>query len=284
MLVAALIAGAALAHATWNITIKRAGTSGAGFLWATFVVGAVAFAPFGIASLIESSTDLSRWLPFAAVSGALQVGYFFLLQRAYRSADVSIVYPLARGTGPLLSVILAIVLLGERPGPIVLAGAALVVVGVIVIGLSSEQGKALVSRQGVLFGLLIGVVIAIYTLWDAAAVTIGDMPPVGLYWGSVVFQLLLVAAPAIRGWSATRAVAREHWAAVLIVGILAPLAYILILTAIQLAPVSVVAPAREVSVVFVAIASWLILREARPVQRLIGATIVLAGVALLALG
>ena len=284
MLVAALIAGAAAAHATWNITIKRAGTSGAGFLWATFVVGAVVFAPFGVASLIEAGTDLSRWLPLAAVSGALQVGYFFLLQRAYRSADVSIVYPLARGTGPLLSVILAIVLLGERPGPIVLAGAALVVVGVIVIGMSSEQGKALVSRQGVLFGVLIGVVIAIYTLWDAAAVTIGDMPPVGLYWGSVVFQLLLVAATAIRGWSATLAVAREHWVAVLIVGILAPLAYILVLTAIQLAPVSVVAPAREVSVVFVAIASWLILREARPVQRLIGATIVLAGVALLALG
>ncbi len=284
MFVAALIAGAALAHATWNITIKRAGTSGSGFLWATFVVGAVAFAPFGIASLIESATDLSRWLPLAAVSGALQVGYFFLLQRAYRSADVSIVYPLARGTGPLLSVILAIVLLGERPGPIVLAGAALVVAGVVVIGFAGDRGATAPKSHGVLFGLLIGVVIAIYTLWDAAAVTIGEMPPVGLYWGSVVFQLLLVAAPAIRGWSATRTVARDHWAAVLIVGILAPLAYILILTAIQLAPVSVVAPAREVSVVFVAFASWVILREARPVQRLIGATIVLAGVALLALG
>jgi drug/metabolite transporter (DMT)-like permease len=284
VLVAALIAGAAVAHATWNVTVKRAGTTGPGFLWATFVVGAVVFAPFGITSLIQSHTDLLRWLGFASVSGALQVGYFFLLQRVYRSADVSIVYPLARGTGPLLSVILAIVVLGERPGPIVLAGAALVVVGVVVIGFVGERGAARVNRSGVLGGLLIGVVIALYTLWDAAAVTVGDMPPVGLYWGSVVFQLILVAVPAIRGWSATKRVSRDHWAAVLIVGILAPLAYMLVLSAIQLAPVSVVAPAREVSVVLVALAGWLLLHEARPAQRLVGATIVLAGVALLALG
>ncbi|MFM9878232.1 MAG: EamA family transporter, partial [Rhodoglobus sp.] len=91
MVVVALVAGAALAHATWNVAIKRAGTSGAGFLWLTVVVGAIVFAPFGIASL--QGVDLARWLPLAFVSGLLQVGYFLLLQRAYRLGDVSIVYP-----------------------------------------------------------------------------------------------------------------------------------------------------------------------------------------------
>ena len=281
MIVVALVAGAAVAHATWNIAIKRAGTSGAGFLWLTFVVGSIVFAPFGIASL--QGVDLTRWLPLALVSGGLQVGYFLLLQRAYRLGDVSVVYPLARGTGPLLSVLLAVVMLGERPGWVALVGAAVVVTGVVIIGLAGGRAGASVNRAGIIYGMLVGVVIAAYTLWDASAVTVGGMPPVGLYWGSVVFQLLLLAYPALRRASQTRDIGRRHWVAVLIVGILSPLAYILILMAMQLAPVSIVAPAREVSVVLVGLAGWLLFKEPNPVQRLIGAAIVLCGVGLLAL-
>ena len=282
MLVAALIAGAAIAHATWNIALKRAGASGIGFLWLTFAVGAIVFAPFGIASL--SAVDLGRWAPLALVSGALQVGYFVVLQHAYRVGDVSVVYPLARGTGPLLSVILAILLLGERPGWLALLGAGVVVAGVVVVGFEGGRAAASINRAGVIWGLLVGVLIAAYTLWDASAVTVGGMPPVGLYWGSVVVQLLLTAWPALRHGQRTLATARSHWRAVLVVGVLSPLAYILILLAIQLAPVSIVAPAREVSVVLVSLAGWLLFREPHPGQRLLGAAFVLAGVALLALG
>jgi drug/metabolite transporter (DMT)-like permease len=282
VLVAALIAGAAIAHATWNIALKRTGASGIGFLWLTFAVGAIVFAPFGIASL--SGVDLARWAPLAVVSGALQVGYFVVLQHAYRVGDVSVVYPLARGTGPLLSVILAILLLGERPGWLALLGAGVVVAGVVVVGFAGGRAAASVNRAGVIRGLLVGVLIAAYTLWDASAVTVGGMPPVGLYWGSVVVQLLLTAWPALRQRQRTLATARSHWRAVLVVGVLSPLAYILILLAIQLAPVSIVAPAREVSVVLVSLAGWLLFREPHPVQRLLGAAIVLAGVAMLALG
>ena len=283
MLVWALIAAAAFAHAGWNIAIKRAGTSGAGFLWLTFVVGALVFAPFGVASLVTEGTDLARWLPLIAVSGALQVGYFLLLQRAYRVGDVSVVYPLARGSGPLLSVILAVVLLGERPGVTALIGAAVIIAGVLVIGFAGGRYGAVVNRAGIFYGLLVGVAIAAYTLWDASAVTVGEMPPVGLYWGSIMVQLLLLALPALRGWHDTARVGLAHWRAVLIVGILSPLAYILILFAMQLAPVSVVAPAREVSVVLVGLAGWLLFKEPNPAQRLIGAVIVLVGVALLSL-
>ena len=278
-----LIATAAFAHAGWNIVIKRAGTSGAGFLWLTFVVGALVFAPFGVASLVAEGTDLLRWLPLIAVSGALQVGYFLLLQRAYRLGDVSVVYPLARGSGPLLSVILAVVLLGERPGVTALIGAAVIIAGVLVIGCAGGRTGAVINRAGIFYGLAVGVVIAAYTLWDASAVTVGEMPPVGLYWGSIMVQLLLLALPALRGWPDTARVGRAHWRAVLIVGILSPLAYILILFAMQLAPVSVIAPAREVSVVLVGLAGWLLFKEPNPAQRLIGSAIVLVGVALLSL-
>ena len=281
-LVLTLVAAGAIAHATWNLSIKRAGTTGAGFLWLTFALGAVLFAPFGVWTLAAEGVDLGRWAGFAAGSGALQVGYFLLLQRGYRVGDVSVVYPLARGTGPLLSVLLAVALLGERPGWPVLLGAVVVVVGVVTIGLAGGRTAGGSRRAGVLAGLGIGVVIAAYTLWDATAVTAGGLPVVGLYWGSLVVQTALLAPWARR--EPLREILLAHWVAVPVVGILAPLAYISILLAIQLAPVSVVAPAREVSVVLVSLAGWLWLREPHPAQRLVGAAVVLLGVGVLTVG
>lgn len=278
MVVVALVALAAVAHAAWNLAIKRAGTGGAVFLWLTFVVGAVLFAPVGVLTLTQSGTD---WLPLAVVSGALQIGYFLLLQHAYRQGDVSVVYPLARGTGPLLSVVLAILILHERPGPLTLLGVAVVIAGVVTIGLAGARGGP-VNRPGVLWGLAVGVVIATYTLWDSHAVIHGGMPPLGYYW-AVVCASFLLAPVALRQRALVLPTIRQHWPTVLIVGVLAPGAYVLILMAMQLAPVSVIAAAREVSVVLVALAGWLWLREKHPVQRLIGAAIVLFGVALLTL-
>ena len=135
MLVVLLVAGAAVAHATWNIVVKKTGATGVGYIWSGIVVGAVVFAPFGIASLVAEGTDLIAWLPLAAVSGASQVIYFLVLQRGYRLGDVSVVYPLARGSGPLLAVILAIVLLGERLTRVQSTGAVLAVAGVLLVSL-----------------------------------------------------------------------------------------------------------------------------------------------------
>jgi drug/metabolite transporter (DMT)-like permease len=280
-LVLALVALAAVAHATWNVAIKRAGTSGPGFLWLTFLVGAIVYLPFGIWSLASEGVDLLHWLWLAVVSGALQIAYFFLLQAGYRAGDVSVVYPLARGTGPLLTVVFAIILFGERPGWVALLGAATIIAGVVITGLAGRTSSG-GNRAGVLYGLAIGVLIAIYTLWDSAAVTFGGMPAVGLNWGGVLFQTILLAPLALRTPSTLVATARRHWGTVIVVGVLAPLAYILILLAIQLAPVSMVAPAREVSVVLVSLAGWLLFKEAHPAQRMTGAAVVLAGIALLA--
>ena len=123
MLVVGLIAAAAVAHATWNIVVKRSADTSFRFIWLGCVVGAVVYAPFGIWSLVATGADLRVWVFWAVVSGGLEVLYFLALQRGYRVGDVSVVYPLARGTGPLLSVVAAIVILGERPGVLELAGA-----------------------------------------------------------------------------------------------------------------------------------------------------------------
>jgi drug/metabolite transporter (DMT)-like permease len=287
VIAALLIGAAALAHATWNIAMKRAGTSGTPFIAATLLIGVVAFAPFGIASLVSAPPTAPVWLALIVGSAALQLAYFLLLQRGYRLADVGVVYPVARGVGPLLSVIAAIVLLAERPGPVALAGALLVVAGVVIIGLAgarqpgADNGR---RARGIRYGALVGVVIAAYTLWDAAAVTLADLEPVGYYWASMVVQLLVLGGLALRSPATAVATARAHPVAAIVVGVLSPLAYIAVLYAYQLAPVAIVAPAREVSVVLIALAGWMLFREPHPVRRLLGSAIVLGGIALLALG
>jgi drug/metabolite transporter (DMT)-like permease len=279
-----LVAIAAVAHATWNLTIKAAGTSGTRFLWLTFVVATIAVAPFGIVSLAQVGPQLPLLLLLALGSGILQIAYFLTLQRGYRLGDVSIVYPLARGSGPLLAVIFAIILFHETPSAPGLIGAGVVVAGVVVIGLAGGRGRFTANRTGILYGLLVGVTIAAYTLWDANAVVQQKLPPLGYFWITILVQLIAFAPFALREPKYTFALAKQHWAAALVVGILSPLAYVLILFAFTLAPVALVAPAREVSVVLVALGGWLLFREPHPVQRVIGAVVVLGGVALLAVG
>ena len=289
MIAALLIGGAALAHAAWNIAMKRAGTSGTPFIAATLLVGVVALAPFGIVSLVTEPAPQNGALVVVLVVGsaALQLAYFLLLQRGYRLADVGVVYPVARGVGPLLSVIAAIVLLGERPGPIALSGALLVVTGVVVIGLAgARQASFDVGRRarGIRYGAAVGMVIAAYTLRDAAAVTLAGLAPVGYYWASMVVQLLVLGAIALRAPATAVETVRAHPIAAVVVGVLSPLAYIAVLYAYQLAPVAIVAPAREVSVVLIALAGWMLFREPHPVRRILGSIVVLGGVALLAAG
>lgn len=279
-----LIAVAAVAHATWNLTIKAAGTSGTRFLWLTFVVATIVVAPFGILSLTQVGSRMPVLLLLAIGSGVLQIAYFLTLQRGYRLGDVSIVYPLARGSGPVLAVSFAIILFHERPGIPGLVGAGVVVTGVVVIGLAGGRGRFAANRIGILYGLLVGVVIAAYTLWDANAVVQQNLPPLGYFWITVLVQLVAFAPFALQRPRFTVALARQHWAAALVVGILSPLAYVLVLFAFTLAPVALVAPAREVSVVLVALGGWLLFREPHPVQRIIGAAVVLGGVALLSMG
>jgi drug/metabolite transporter (DMT)-like permease len=240
-------------------------------------------APFAAWRWSENPPQPGPLLVGILVSGAIHAGYFLALQRGYRAGDVGVVYPLARGTGPLLSVVFAVALFGERPGVVALAGAALVIAGVVVIGLAGRPVHGGRARAGVIWGLVTGVAIAAYTLWDAHAVQTWAIDPVILSCGTMAAEALLLAPLAVRAGTVTT-VLRTHPREVLAVSVLSPLAYILILEAILLAPVSVVAPAREVSVVLVALAGWLLFREPHPVRRILGAVVVLAGVVLLLSG
>ncbi len=137
------------------------------------------------------------------VSGILHTG-FVLLQHGYAQGDISVVYPLARGTGPALSVLLALLILGERPGWLAVLGAAVVVGGVVLIGLSGStptpgRGRGKLGA-GVLYGVLTGVTIAAYTLWDAHSVLASGLAvfPIALMWGSSMTEVVLLAPFALQ--------------------------------------------------------------------------------------
>jgi drug/metabolite transporter (DMT)-like permease len=282
-----LVLVAAVVHAIWNLAAKQVGDGGARFVFLYYTVSAVVFGPVAVAQLIVDRPQWTllqgSWLLAAAGTAVLHVVYGTVLQRGYAVGDLSVVYPLARGTGPLLTVLVAVLFLGEHPGWSGLLGAFLVVAGVLVI----SSGKAADAdparrRAGVFYGVLTGAVIAAYTLWDARAVTTLGIPPVAYFGSGAIIQSLLMAPSVLRDRASVVSLWRRYRRQVLIVGLLSPLGYLFVLYALQLAPVSLVAPARELSIVLGGLAAWRLLGEAHAARRLIGSLVVLAGIAAIA--
>ncbi len=281
----ALVLGSALLHATWNLLAKRA-RGGAAFLWLLTLATVAVYAPAaGFYAYVQRPELGAAHVGAALVSSAIHVGYFLCLQRGYRVGDLSLVYPLARGSGPVVATALAVVVLGERPSGLALAGGGLVVLSVAVLtGFrlpTTDDGRA-----AVLFGLATGAFIGAYTAWDGYAVRVLGAPPlVYLYLGEVGRLLLLVPFVLVRLRPGELARAwRESRREAIGVGALSPLAYLLVLTALTFTPVSLVAPAREVSILVGAALGALVLREGFAGRRLAGAVGMVAGVVLLALG
>lgn len=310
----ALVVAAAFLHAGWNLWMKRSGTGGGmAFVWGTTVVATIAFAPFvwlagafgagpagagtgaAAASMAPANgaavARLADWgggVWFAvAASVVVHTLYMRVLQRAYAAGDLSIVYPVARGTGPLLASVAAILLLDEPARLASFAGLALVVAGTFTIaggGAILRAGASPAVGHGLRWGLATGVLIATYTVNDGRAVAALGADPLVYYWAVCVGQAVLLApwiVWSVPGW---RALLARSWRVVLGVGVLSPLSYLLVLEAMRLAPVSVVAPARELSMLVAALAGAVLLREGQLARRLSGSALIASGVALLAAG
>ncbi|MGZ5652248.1 MAG: hypothetical protein ACXWG8_18140, partial [Usitatibacter sp.] len=179
-----LVLFAAFVHASWNFLLKKSG-GGAGLITAASALSLAVYAPLVVAVVwINGYAFKPMHLALMLGSGMIHTAYFLLLDRAYRSGgDLSIVYPLARATGPLLTIGIAIVLLGERPGPTAIAGALLIGASAMLLTgnpLAWHKGEA---RHAVRFALLTGCMIATYTIWDKASVATWLIPPLAYDWG-----------------------------------------------------------------------------------------------------
>jgi drug/metabolite transporter (DMT)-like permease len=281
----ALVVFAALIHASWNLMSKRAAAAGPTFVFVYNLVACVAYAPWVLWLLVHDKMSWS-WPAAACVllSGLIHLAYSLCLQRGYQMADLSVVYPVARGTSPVLSSIGAFLLLGETPTRLGLSGLLAVVVGIGLIS-TRDDLKAFsrpAGQAGVRWGTATGALIASYTVVDGYGVKTLTIAPVVLDWFSNLLRFLLLAPVVVTNPVHARKLMRGRWWLAIGVGLLSPLSYILVLAALNLgAPLSVVAPAREMSMMVGALFGMAILREPVGPWRLLGCASLIAGVVML---
>ncbi|MFE1085400.1 EamA family transporter [Brevibacterium sediminis] len=290
-----LVLIASVAHAVWNLAAKSVTGKGFAFVLAYHGLSAILLAPLAIVIIATGGQSLNWGLVgAAALSAVFHIAYSVALQSGYDHAPLGVVYPTARGTGPVVTIIIAVVFLGERPTLAEAAGAFTVIAGIAVVTIRPRGGVGPTSsdglRRGLAWGGLIGAFIASYTLWDDFAVNhVSDSPLLYFAVSEACVGLIMTAgAFALPGGREKRADLREiltsHKRALVTVAILSPLAYVLVLYAMQQAPVALVAPVRETSIIVGTLLAWWFFGERNVVLKLAGALIVVVGIGLIALG
>lgn len=279
-----LLVTAAFLHAGWNLVAKRV-SGGAAFTWLFSVFGVFLLAPFAFATAPEGICWLNTPLiTLAAASALFETGYFLFLQKGYRAGDMSIVYPVARGTGPLLATALAVLVLKENPTILNLAGTGFVVGGILWIAGGIPFIRDSKSRAAPLLGIATGACIAAYSTVDRIAVGLEKLPPTLFFWAVIVIQILLLTPLALIDKEGISFQWKRNRTAALIVAVLSVSAYLAVLYALSISPLSIIAPAREISVVIGAYLGTTILGEGDRKRRMTGSFIILLGLAALALG
>jgi drug/metabolite transporter (DMT)-like permease len=286
----ALVLSAALLHALWNIAAKKAGGNHH-FALLSVLITVGLWAPvaawFGV-------NEWQRWgiVEWAALcaSALVHVLYFTVLLAGYRKSDLTVVYPVARGSGPLLASLGAVLFLGESitllgaTGILAVCGGVFLVAGGPRLFHVDTGGQAVypLALAGVRWGAATGVLIAAYTVIDGYAVKVLLIGPVLVDYVGNVLRVPILAPAALSDWIGFRDACRKQWKYALVVAALGPLAYVLVLYAVRMAPLSHVAPAREVSMLFAALIGGRLLGEGDRALRLLGAAFIAAGVIALA--
>jgi drug/metabolite transporter (DMT)-like permease len=279
----ALVLLAALIHATWNLLAKKA-SGGAAFVLLITLAVLVIYTPviaiwwWQTPGLIGGITAM-QWL-FIFASAIVHIGYSLALQRGYQLADYGIVYPVARGTGPLISSAVAIVFFGEAVSVFSATGIMLIVCGIFVLAgglrlLSTHDAQAM---RGVRWGAITGLTIAAYTSIDGYSVKFLAMSPLLLDYFANLLRALFLLPYVWRQRDELQRQIRINGKYALIIGAISPLAYILVLTAMQTAPISHVAPLRELSMLFAALFGARLLGEKQLGEKFLGAALMLTGV------
>lgn len=281
-----LILAASVLHATWNLLAKRSADKLALFWWAMLVALACCLPP--LLAGRPWRLPLAGW-GWAVSSGLLQAAYCLLLGCAYHEGDLSIVYPLSRGTAPLLMVVWGAWFLGERFSWSGGAGILLVVGGVYVLHLPAltlqtllEPFRRLQERSSQL-ALGVAVLISLYQLLDKRGTAV--WPPwlyaCALY--TCLFLWLSLGLPFMRTPAQLAAAWRADWRYIVPVGLLLFLAYALVLLAMRQVQLGYLGALRNVSIVFGALFGVWFLKEPFGHLRLLGATLIASGVVLIAL-
>ena len=308
----ALVLGSAVVHATWNLAAKKS-SGGIAYVYLVGVCATVFWGPLGIwlmlsGRAIAPGASAAAAFMYIAGSSLLHLGYFSALLKGYQCGDLSLVYPLARGTGPFLSTVLAIILYGERPSVPAFLGAMLIAGGAFFLAKNGEghvEGGDEVDdddggdapqatvipgqRLAILYGLLTGAFISAYTLLDKRALSLGGVNPLFLEWGTCLGRFVMLGPWFLltpTGRASLAQAWRDQRRPAVIVALLSPASYMMVLSALAVSPVTYIAPAREISILLGTLAGNRLLLEGNPrlrTRRLIAATAMALGVAALAI-
>lgn len=277
----AVVLVGAVAHAIWNTASKGKRGDTIRYVWAYTAMSAALCVPVAaVTMIIHGRPPGAAFVVGAVVSGALHVAYSVALQTGYDRADLSVVYPVARGTGPILTLLCAITVLGERLTVAEVVGVFLVVLGVGVVT-GNPFSRARTHRfAGLFWGVLTGVAIAAYTLWDNNAIAIHHLDPIEYFAGTLLCETAILAPRALHdGFRPILDTVRSNPVTLPLIAVLSPVAYVLTLIAMQTAPIAVIAPLRETSIVVGSFLAWKLFHEGHLLRRVAGALVVLAGIA-----
>ncbi len=274
---------AALLHAGWNLLVKQSSDKQV-FTGLALLAGALLAAPV----LVLGFPFPARVWPYALASAFCEALYFAALATAYRLADFSLAYPIARGTAPLLLAVWAVWWLGEHPRPGGVIGLVVLVLGLLVVGAASrpqpreETAKEGKRWAGIAAALAVAALISVYSVIDAAAVRFVAPAPYTALVLALAAPLILPVALFRSNLQTLRTTWRLHWPRILLVGALMQISYGLVLFAYSRSPVSYAGAIREVSIIFAALAGWRWLHEPLGRQRLAGAVLICLGISLIA--
>jgi drug/metabolite transporter (DMT)-like permease len=280
--VLAAVLGAAALHALWNSLVKSASDK--------FLSSAVVALWCGVAAVVAALVlprPAAVAFPFIVASAIIHIVYFMLVGQLYRSADLSVAYPIMRGLAPLIAAVIALATLGEAPGPIASLGVAALVAGVLAMGASGfAHGR--INRPTILVAVANSAVIAIYSVIDGQGARLSGAGSAFAFaynsWADALTGLSYLPIILFLRGRAVVATFAQDWRRGLIGGLAAFFGYAIVVWAMTRAPIAAVAALRETSVVFAAIIGVAVLGEPFHAQRAIGVLVILAGVILLRVG
>ena len=278
-----LIVISAFMHATWNYLAKQS-KSGFSFVWLYTLIGTIVYIP-AVAVVLKVQDVSFGWMEAAFILGSalIHIAYALTLQKGYKIGDFSLVYPVARGTGPMIVAIAAVFIYDEHLTTLGTIGVVFIIGSIFVITGGFQAIRDAKTLVPLLYGLLIGLFISGYTLLDKGAVSVMLISPIILNYGSNLMQLIILGPIAKRRWGDIRHDWKYHRKEAIGVGILSPLAYILVLTAMSFTQVSHVAPVREISILIGTMIGTRILKEGFGTRRIIAASTMVIGVIAVAL-
>lgn len=280
-----LVLTAAVLHASWNLIAKKA-KGKTPFIWLQYIVSNILYLPFLFFQTNQGSTIYSQpllWFSFS--SAMLHLGYFIVLQKGYRSADLSVVYPIARGSAPLISFIAAIAILHEPLKLSSVTGLFLIIAGVLIIsGLSFKKEANSKIMTGITYGAFTGLFIALYTLNDTVAIKKYSLPPLILTLATNLFSAVLLLPFVLPQKDELKREIKMHRWSIFAIALLSPAAYILVLQALKYAPLTFVAPVRETSILLGVFMGSRVFNETEGKKRLLASMLILGGIVALSIG